>query len=1362
MKFHKILTTLLLLIVVTITIAQNNNVFNYQAVAHDATFDTVLRNQTINVEFYISSDESDPTGNFEYSEQHQLITNNYGLFSVKIGNDNPSQFETLNWAENTYFLSVVINDLLIGTQLLVAVPTALYSKSATQANNAETVNNLTVESAVPQNAIFTDSQQIELFEYDSISNSISLKIENEEIKVIYLSPFGLEGETGPEGPQGPVGLQGEQGETGPTGATGETGPEGPQGPAGLQGEQGETGPEGPQGPAGLQGEQGETGPIVQGNENGDLLTWNSDVEDWSPVSSSFLDNQNLVLSSDSISISNGNSISLQDINIDDNDWTVSGDNIYNNSLGKIGIGTTQMAAKLEIKSTNTAYAVQVINNASANSGTKMGVYAQANGNGSGDNNGGFFESLGSGTGENIGVGGQAFGGSSTRNIGVYGAAIGNSSGNNWAGYFEHGDVKITNQLVISGGLKLNNGNEGDGKVLKSDASGNAEWASMNSLGFGDMLQLQYDTNNNGLIDNIESFNGYQINENVPNGALFTDHQTLSIYSDSLKISNGNAIAIDDINASYEISINNLRDGFTDDNQNLYLLSSPDSSIYGLGNIAIGNESLKENIGGNYNVAIGFNTLSSSTGNEQVAIGGYALNENTTGSQNNAFGYQALKSSTSGHQNNAFGYGSLRSNTVGTGNTALGQATLYNNINGSENVAVGNNALYFNTTGYTNTAIGAQSLKENTTGNGNTAIGYLSLEKNTVANENTAVGQNNMSQNTTGGQNTSIGSSSLSKNTVGSGNVAVGANSMYKNIDGAQNIAIGYQSLFENINGSSNAALGENALKNNLGSTNTAVGHNAGKNQTNSNQNTFVGAETDVSENVDFGINNSTAIGANTILEQSNTVILGNGANVGIGTSSTGHNLGAKRYLTISSGNGSLSSAGDATSLELIGGTSNGELQNRIDFIARASDNNNYTTGRIEMVGSYDASSSTKYGIMKFHTKAREAGGGDILKERMSIDNYGEITFGSGNNSFTFPTNRGVNGQVLLMSQTTPGELEWGSIETAINTRNGITKVDSNIEIGGNLSKNTNLDIGAETLNLTSSLAETLDQSQLTQGLGAGGNDNSTYWQSFEAGMDGDLSAINIYFFTSYGETTSIRIYQGVGLSGTELAVGTISKSSTVTWNLDSPIPISNGSNYTFSITDGSGLRFGSTNYSGSSNFSGGSYDMKFQTFVTNSTSLTKVISFNGSSNQIGIGTSNPDKTLSVNGDASKVGGGSWSTFSDVRLKKDIKDFEDGLNVVMKINPKKFKYNGLGGYPNNEKEYIGIIAQEMKKIAPYTIDTISKKINPNDEQNTDLLMYDPSAINYLLINAIKEQQKMINELNKELKSVQKKLSKAKND
>ena len=137
--------------------------------------------------------------------------------------------------------------------------------------------------------------------------------------------------------------------------------------------------------------------------------------------------------------------------------------------------------------------------------------------------------------------------------------------------------------------------------------------------------------------------------------------------------------------------------------------------------------------------------------------------------------------------------------------------------------------------------------------------------------------------------------------------------------------------------------------------------------------------------------------------------------------------------------------------------------------------------------------------------------------------------------------------------------------------------------------------------------------------------------------------------------------------------------------------------------------------------------------------------------RVGIGTQAPDQLFSVNGDASKLGGGSWQTFSDRRLKKDIKPFSDGLSTLLQINPVSFKYNGLGGYQANGKDYIGVIAQEIKPVAPYMVETVTKKLNESDTKPEDLLMYDSSALVYILVNAVKEQQKQIESLQSQLKT-----------
>ncbi|MBK8504992.1 MAG: tail fiber domain-containing protein [Saprospiraceae bacterium] len=120
---------------------------------------------------------------------------------------------------------------------------------------------------------------------------------------------------------------------------------------------------------------------------------------------------------------------------------------------------------------------------------------------------------------------------------------------------------------------------------------------------------------------------------------------------------------------------------------------------------------------------------------------------------------------------------------------------------------------------------------------------------------------------------------------------------------------------------------------------------------------------------------------------------------------------------------------------------------------------------------------------------------------------------------------------------------------------------------------------------------------------------------------------------------------------------------------------------------------------------------------------------------VGIGTDAPAYKLHVNGDAGKPGGGSWSNASDRRLKTNIIDFTEGLSIVQAVRPVSFRYNGLLDLPT-EETYVGVIAQELQAIAPEMV----KAFTGSD--GNSYLNVDPSAFDFILINAVREQQKMI--------------------
>jgi trimeric autotransporter adhesin len=140
--------------------------------------------------------------------------------------------------------------------------------------------------------------------------------------------------------------------------------------------------------------------------------------------------------------------------------------------------------------------------------------------------------------------------------------------------------------------------------------------------------------------------------------------------------------------------------------------------------------------------------------------------------------------------------------------------------------------------------------------------------------------------------------------------------------------------------------------------------------------------------------------------------------------------------------------------------------------------------------------------------------------------------------------------------------------------------------------------------------------------------------------------------------------------------------------------------------------------------------------VSNGLVLGSVNGENGATTtvRVGIGTTSPGYLLHVNGTAAKPGGGSWTVASDRNLKKEIQPYKEGLNEILQINPVWFRYNGKAGMPT-EKRYVGVIAQEMQKIAPHTVGEFV--VDNGEGQVEKYLDYDASDLAYTLVNAIKE-------------------------
>lgn len=116
--------------------AQNPpNAFNYSAVARNATGQPIA---TTTIGIQITILKTSPTGSSQYSENHFVNTDDFGLFNLVIGAGavQSGSMATIDWSNDNYYLKVGMdaaggtNFLTMGTTQMLSVPYALYAKNA--------------------------------------------------------------------------------------------------------------------------------------------------------------------------------------------------------------------------------------------------------------------------------------------------------------------------------------------------------------------------------------------------------------------------------------------------------------------------------------------------------------------------------------------------------------------------------------------------------------------------------------------------------------------------------------------------------------------------------------------------------------------------------------------------------------------------------------------------------------------------------------------------------------------------------------------------------------------------------------------------------------------------------------------------------------------------------------------------------------------------------------------------------------------------------------------------------------------------------------------------------------------------------
>jgi hypothetical protein len=139
---------------------------------------------------------------------------------------------------------------------------------------------------------------------------------------------------------------------------------------------------------------------------------------------------------------------------------------------------------------------------------------------------------------------------------------------------------------------------------------------------------------------------------------------------------------------------------------------------------------------------------------------------------------------------------------------------------------------------------------------------------------------------------------------------------------------------------------------------------------------------------------------------------------------------------------------------------------------------------------------------------------------------------------------------------------------------------------------------------------------------------------------------------------------------------------------------------------------------------------------------------------VGIGTTTPDATLSVGtGTASKPSGGAWATFSDARLKKNVKPLEGALDRLMRLQGVTFEYKDPDAIHELHGVQIGMIAQEVEKIFPDWVDTA-----PNGMKRLSVHGFEALTVEALR-EVRKEKDEKISNLEKTAAELRKELAEA---
>lgn len=728
-----------------------------------------------------------------------------------------------------------------------------------------------------------------------------------------------------------------------------------------------------------------------------------------------------------------------------------------------------------------------------------------------------------------------------------------------------------------------------------------------------------------------------------------------------------------------------------------------------------------------NVVIGHNAGLSQTGSQSIIIGEDAgkLNE---GSQNIMIGNYAGLNNTTGGANTMVGDQSGLNNTLGFSNTFIGKDAGFRNEEGNTNIAVGftagrqnilgNNKIFVgNSAGYNHdTIIGSALMIGHSAGLTNNQPG------------NTFVG-NYSSQYGHMKESITIGEYS-GRYSDGVRNIAIGKEAGYR-MEGDNNVAVGFLSGFNSI-GSRNIFVGRQAGQENDHSDNVFVGDLAGRWNSDGYKSVMVGAQagqydTLSIQNVYIGYQAGQG-GSNLNFrhQKRNNVMIGERA--GFSVQGDNNTILGYRAGELSTGEGNI-------------------------FIGKQAGRNEANDNRL-YVDNSDTSTPLIYGNLDQDSL--------VINGKLSV-----------NSEYTFPEIDGSSNQVLQTDGS--GNVSWANHDDGdwSPTFGGLYNSTDRIGIGTlSLLTSRKLTVESNTESTTGYFRQNASTgtSYSLAGFNYGNSSTNKYGVYGWATNEGTGNRIGV-FGGAWGNSTS-NGYGGYLRGYGENSTGVYAFGETLAANLDGDVDVGKaGEDNRLEMDRGSIeiVNLGSTNddngvkWGEDENVAFGLvYDGEGSTSLNRlhlreyigATSDLMTIRADG---KIGIKNDSPIYDLHLsNNSAAKPSSSSWIVTSDERSKEVTNAFDDGLETILKINPVHFTYNGNYGISAGT-EGIGTVAQELQKIAPYMVKTAEYS---DEEANTseEYLTVDYGAMDFVLINAIKELKALIEQQNEKIRELESKLNK----